>query len=72
MQMPGKEVRSQLIAAFNKWLRVPPAAIDSIKTIIRMLHVSSLMYALQPYLSSACLRAHRIDDIEDNSRLRRC
>ncbi len=52
---PGKEVRSQLIAAFNHWLCVPAAKLEQIRKVVRMLHTASLL----------------MDDVEDNSDLRR-
>lgn len=52
---PGKDIRSQLIAAFNAWLDVPTSSLDVIKRVVAMLHTSSLL----------------IDDVEDNSQLRR-
>ncbi|KDN48185.1 terpenoid synthase [Tilletiaria anomala UBC 951] len=52
---PGKEVRSQLIHAFNEWLQVPDAKLDIIRKVVRMLHTASLL----------------MDDVEDNSDLRR-
>lgn len=51
----GKDFRSQLIAAFNTWLDVPPASIEVITKVVGMLHTASLL----------------IDDVEDNSLLRR-
>ncbi|KAK2615993.1 hypothetical protein N8I77_002713 [Diaporthe amygdali] len=51
----GKDFRSQLIAAFNSWLDVPPASIEVITKVVGMLHTASLL----------------IDDVEDNSLLRR-
>lgn len=51
----GKDFRSQLIAAFNAWLEVPPASIEVITKVVGMLHTASLL----------------IDDVEDNSLLRR-
>lgn len=53
--IPGKEIRSQLIAAFNVWLNVPSEKLNIISKIVNMLHNASLL----------------IDDIEDNSELRR-
>lgn len=41
---PGKDIRSQLIAAFNKWLRVPPQRLEVITQVIGMLHTASLLY----------------------------
>ncbi|KAK3775013.1 hypothetical protein RRG08_019389 [Elysia crispata] len=54
-QIPGKQIRSKLIAAFNLWLKIPDEKIKIISDVIQMLHNSSLM----------------VDDIEDNSKLRR-
>jgi len=51
----GKEVRSKLIFAFNKWLKIPEDKIGPIKEMTGMLHNASLL----------------IDDIEDCSTLRR-
>ena len=52
---PGKDIRSQLIVAFNAWLQVPQASLDVITRVVGMLHTASLL----------------IDDVEDNSILRR-
>ncbi|OQE23871.1 hypothetical protein PENSTE_c008G09374 [Penicillium steckii] len=54
-QHPGKDVRTQLIQAFNSWLQVPPASLAIINKVVTMLHTASLL----------------IDDVEDNSVLRR-
>mmetsp|Transcript_26143 Transcript_26143/g.61294 ORF Transcript_26143/g.61294 Transcript_26143/m.61294 type:complete len:363 (-) Transcript_26143:337-1425(-) len=54
-QVPGKDVRGKLIDAFQVWLKIPQEKIEVIKTIIGELHNASLL----------------IDDIEDNSQLRR-
>ncbi|KUI74079.1 Geranylgeranyl pyrophosphate synthase [Cytospora mali] len=51
----GKDFRSQLIGAFNAWLEVPPESIEVITKVVGMLHTASLL----------------IDDVEDNSLLRR-
>lgn len=51
----GKDFRSQLIAAFNTWLDVPPESLEVITKVVGMLHTASLL----------------IDDVEDNSLLRR-
>ncbi|RMI96607.1 hypothetical protein CDV36_016300 [Fusarium kuroshium] len=53
--MPSKGVRKSLIDALNDWLRVPKFSINTIEEIIRLLHDASLI----------------LDDIEDNSPLRR-
>nr|A0A1Y1C7Q5.1 RecName: Full=Quiannulatene synthase; Short=QS; AltName: Full=Bifunctional sesterterpene synthase EvQS; AltName: Full=Quiannulatic acid biosynthesis cluster protein EvQS; Includes: RecName: Full=Sesterterpenoid synthase; AltName: Full=Geranylgeranyl diphosphate synthase; Short=GGDP synthase; Short=GGS [Aspergillus stellatus]BAX76657.1 quiannulatene synthase [Aspergillus stellatus] len=53
--LPSKNIRNKFIDALNLWLGVPPLALSSIKRIVEYLHHSSLM----------------LDDIEDNSTLRR-
>jgi len=52
---PGKDIRAQLIGAFNAWLSVPPAALEIITRVVGMLHTASLL----------------VDDVEDSSVLRR-
>ncbi|ETW74742.1 hypothetical protein HETIRDRAFT_331862, partial [Heterobasidion irregulare TC 32-1] len=52
---PGKEIRGEMIEAFNKWLNVPVQSLRVIARVISMLHNASLL----------------IDDIEDDSQLRR-
>lgn len=42
--IPGKDIRSQLIAAFNAWLKVPKESLDIITTVVGMLHTASLLY----------------------------
>lgn len=54
-ETPGKDVRGQLIDAFNEWLQIPAERIESIKKITSWLHNASLL----------------VDDIEDGSQLRR-
>ena len=41
---PGKDVRKQLIAAFNVWLSVPEESLAIITKVVGMLHTASLMY----------------------------
>ncbi|GHJ84276.1 hypothetical protein NliqN6_0678 [Naganishia liquefaciens] len=53
--LPGKEIRTKLIEAFNVWLDVPEADLGIIKNVVRMLHTASLL----------------MDDVEDDSQLRR-
>lgn len=55
IQKPGKGVRIKLVKAFNYWLNIPQDKVDVICEVIQMLHNSSLL----------------VDDIEDNSVLRR-
>lgn len=53
--MPSKGVRSVLIEALNTWLNVPAAAVKTITSVVDSLHGASLI----------------LDDLEDNSPLRR-
>ena len=55
LQVPGKNVRKKLLSAFNVWLKVPDDKVRAIGELVQMLHNSSLL----------------LDDIEDNSILRR-
>jgi geranylgeranyl diphosphate synthase type 3 len=41
---PGKDVRGQLIAAFNEWLKVPEDRLKIITKVIGMLQTSSLLW----------------------------
>lgn len=52
---PGKDIRTQLIAAFNEWLDVPAPSLEVITKVVGMLHTASLL----------------VDDVEDSSLLRR-
>ncbi|XP_060570729.1 geranylgeranyl pyrophosphate synthase-like isoform X2 [Ruditapes philippinarum] len=54
-QIPGKQIRGKLALAFNHWLRIPDDTLHVIGEATQMLHNASLI----------------IDDIEDNSNLRR-
>lgn len=54
-KIPGKEIRSKMIDAFNYWLQADPIELEIIKQVVEMLHTASLL----------------IDDIEDSSQLRR-
>jgi len=51
----GKQFRSHLISAFNAWLHIPPHRLEIIARVVGMLHNASLL----------------MDDVEDNSQLRR-
>ena len=55
LNSPGKDIRKQLIEAFNAWLKVPPESLAIITNVVGMLHTASLL----------------IDDVEDSSTLRR-
>lgn len=41
---PGKDIRSQCIAAFNLWLKVPHERLEVITRVVGMLHTASLLY----------------------------
>lgn len=53
--VPGKDVRGQLIDCFQEWLQIPLDKVDAVKIVVTDLHNASLL----------------VDDIEDNSKLRR-
>lgn len=55
LQVQGKQIRVKLSLAFDYWLNIPPDALKTINSIVQMLHNASLL----------------VDDIEDNSILRR-
>ncbi|XP_072051186.1 geranylgeranyl pyrophosphate synthase-like [Amphiura filiformis] len=55
LQIPGKGIRLKLSQAFNYWMKIPGDKLDIIAEVTQMLHNASLL----------------IDDIEDNSKLRR-
>ena len=40
---PGKDIRSQCIAAFNLWLKVPSERLEIITKVVGMLHTASLL-----------------------------
>ena len=52
---PGKDVRGQLIDCFQQWLHIPADKVEEVKAVVTDLHNASLL----------------VDDIEDNSKLRR-
>ncbi|KAK4456435.1 geranylgeranyl pyrophosphate synthase [Cladorrhinum samala] len=52
---PGKDFRSALVKAFDAFLECPPESIEVITKVVSMLHTASLL----------------VDDVEDNSLLRR-
>lgn len=55
LQVPGKSIRTKLMIAFNHWMQIPEEKLVKIGEIVQLLHHSSLL----------------VDDIEDNSVLRR-
>ncbi|CAJ2502687.1 Uu.00g100810.m01.CDS01 [Anthostomella pinea] len=52
---PGKDLRTLMVNSFNAWLHVPQESLDVITKVVGMLHTASLL----------------VDDVEDNSVLRR-
>ena len=54
-KIPGKDIRGKLISCFQKWIPLPDDTLEVIKDVVSSLHNASLL----------------IDDIEDNSKLRR-
>lgn len=69
---PGKEIRGMMINAFNAWLNVPEAKLKIITKVVRMLHNASLLWVGTSEASFTNLKTpHRVDDIEDDSQLRR-
>ena len=40
---PGKNIREQLIEAFNVWMRIPNSSLSIIKDVVNMLHGASLL-----------------------------
>ena len=54
-ELPGKDIRGKLIECFNVWLQISEERVNDVKQLIGALHNASLL----------------IDDIEDNSKLRR-
>lgn len=59
--------------AFNAWLHVPQPKLQIIGRVIAMLHNASLLWVVlsTPLRFTLFLILIRIDDIEDNSQLRR-
>lgn len=55
LTVQGKNIRRKLISGFNTWMNVDPGKLMAIGDIVQMLHNASLL----------------LDDIEDNSLLRR-
>ena len=41
--VPGKEIRPQMIDAFNGWLKVPQDRLQVISKVVSMLHTASLL-----------------------------
>lgn len=43
VDQPGKNIRKQLIGAFNTWLKVPERSLAIITEVVGMLHTASLL-----------------------------
>ena len=43
LQHPGKDIRRQLINAFDVWLKVPQESLEIITKVVAMLHTASLL-----------------------------
>lgn len=73
MAKPGKSFRRELLSALNVWTDVDESSLGIISRVVEMLHNASLLYEKSSPLrrSSGILTEDRIDDIQDNSRLRR-
>jgi geranylgeranyl diphosphate synthase, type III len=41
--VPGKDIRGQMLEAFNDWLNVPSDKLQIISKVINMLHNASLL-----------------------------
>lgn len=47
LEIPGKDVRSKMINAFNAWIQISDEKLVMIKRIIELLHTASLLYVYQ-------------------------
>ncbi|XP_039313189.1 geranylgeranyl pyrophosphate synthase isoform X1 [Solenopsis invicta] len=83
LQVPGKQIRAKLAKAFNYWLQISDDRLQVIDDIVNMLHNSSIFKILlngwpstpnilRMFSGEATLyKLLKIDDIQDNSILRR-
>ena len=55
LEHPGKNMRSRLLFAFNKWLHVPTSRLETIIKVVNMLHTASLLL-VQSHLGAALCR----------------
>src|SRR5690349_5750286 len=51
-------MRTELIAAFNVWIKVPPEELAIITKVIKMLHTASLLYVSSTHCSVRVLCPH--------------
>ena len=42
--VPGKDIRGQMLDAFDTWLQVPQEKLKIISKVVSMLHTASLLY----------------------------
>ena len=47
MSLPGKNFRTQVLNAFNVWLRIDERSLQVIDRVVGMLHNASLLYVLE-------------------------
>ena len=73
MSLPGKNFRTQVLTAFNVWLRIDERSLNIIDRVVGMLHNASLLYVLKrtTLVLRKEIKFFRIDDIQDGSQLRR-
>ena len=55
--VPGKDIRGQMLDAFDTWLQVPQEKLKIISKVVSMLHTASLLYE-SSYHCSRVLWAH--------------
>jgi geranylgeranyl diphosphate synthase type 3 len=67
---PGKGMVGRIVRAFNVWLDVPKDKLKIIKGAVSKLHSASLLCVTIVEVLRV-LRSNRIDDIEDDSLVRR-
>ncbi|KAA3675306.1 uncharacterized protein DEA37_0010827 [Paragonimus westermani] len=59
----GKELRRELITAFNHWLHVPADSLKIIAEVVQMLHNASLMWVLRYVLQSSQVHMRAVNDL---------
>ncbi|XP_063993939.1 terpene synthase isoform X2 [Diachasmimorpha longicaudata] len=71
LQVPGKQIRAKLAHAMNYWLKIPSEKLQAVGEITQMLHNSSLLGKAAINVRRMRNVFYRLDDIQDNSILRR-